>query len=179
MSNNPLGLNRDQLSKALNGSFPVIRAFEQLQLDQAATPSTIEEAAAIANTAFALAAQAVDTLVQIVGALEQLEAAPATVAEALEDQYVPAPVTPILGTIAEQDAESVAITGGNVDGAAIGSAVAASGAFTSLSASLGFGCNGKPPQTTFALGAAATDLPTVIALANNIRLALIADGIAS
>ena len=42
-----------------------------------------------------------------------------------------------------------------------------------------FGTNGKSAQASFALGAAATDLPTVIALANNIRLALIANGIGS
>jgi len=42
-----------------------------------------------------------------------------------------------------------------------------------------FGCNSKTPQGAYALGAASTDLPTVIVLANNIRLALIANGIGS
>lgn len=42
-----------------------------------------------------------------------------------------------------------------------------------------FGCNTKAPQGAFALGAAATDLPTVIVLANNIQAALIANGIGS
>ena len=179
MSNNPLGLNRDQLSKALNGSFPVIRAFEQLQLDQAATPTTIEEAAAIANTSFAVAQQAIESLAQVFAILESLDTAPTTVAEALEDQYVPAYAPPLLGTIAEQDAESVAITGGSIDGTTMGATTAAPGSFTTLSASLGFGCNGAAPQTAYSIGAAATDLPTVIALTNKIRLALIANGIAS
>jgi hypothetical protein len=42
-----------------------------------------------------------------------------------------------------------------------------------------FGCNSKAAQTAYAVGAASTDLATVITLANNLRLALIANGIAS
>lgn len=42
-----------------------------------------------------------------------------------------------------------------------------------------FGCNGKAPQGSYPLGAVATNLATVIVLANNIRAALIADGIGS
>lgn len=54
------------------------------------------------------------------------------------------------------------------------------GLFTgTLSVTGAFGCNTKAPQTAYAVGAAATDLATVITLANNIRLALIANGIAS
>lgn len=41
----------------------------------------------------------------------------------------------------------------------------------------GFGCNGKAPQGSYSLGAPATNLATVIALANNIRQALINNGI--
>lgn len=41
----------------------------------------------------------------------------------------------------------------------------------------GFGCNGQPPRAALALGAAATDLASVITLANNIRTALINNGI--
>jgi hypothetical protein len=43
----------------------------------------------------------------------------------------------------------------------------------------GFGCNGQAPQSAASLGAAATDLASVITLANNIRTALIANGIGS
>jgi len=43
----------------------------------------------------------------------------------------------------------------------------------------GFGCNGKTPQGAATLGAPATNLATVITLANNIRAALIANGIGS
>jgi len=42
----------------------------------------------------------------------------------------------------------------------------------------GFGCNGSAAQTAYTLNAASTDLPTVVALTNQIRLALIANGIA-
>ena len=40
----------------------------------------------------------------------------------------------------------------------------------------GFGCNGSSPQTPFSLGAAATDLPTAIALANKLRTMAINNG---
>lgn len=43
----------------------------------------------------------------------------------------------------------------------------------------GFGCNGKTAQTAVTVNAASTDLATVIALCNQIRAALIADGIAA
>lgn len=49
----------------------------------------------------------------------------------------------------------------------------------SLRSTGAFACNGQAVQTPFALGAAATDLPTVITLANNIRQALINNGIGS
>ena len=61
----------------------------------------------------------------------------------------------------------------------IGSITANTGKFTSITATGAFGCNGKAAQTAFALGAAATDLPTVITLANNMRTALINNGIGS
>lgn len=58
--------------------------------------------------------------------------------------------------------------------AAVVATLSDAGAFT---AKAGFGCNTKTAQGAFTLGAASTDLPTVIALANNIRSALIANGI--
>lgn len=62
---------------------------------------------------------------------------------------------------------------------AIGSTSAAAGSFTSLTASAGFGCNGKTAQTAAALNGPATDLASVIALCNQQRAALIANGIAA
>jgi hypothetical protein len=40
-----------------------------------------------------------------------------------------------------------------------------------------FGCNGQTPQSSYSLGGAASDLTSVVALANNIRTALINNGI--
>lgn len=48
---------------------------------------------------------------------------------------------------------------------------------TGLTAAEAFGCNGATAQTAATLGSAATDLATVITLANNIRTALIANGV--
>lgn len=45
--------------------------------------------------------------------------------------------------------------------------------------SAGFGCNGATPQTAYALGAAATDLASVITLANNLRTLAINNGTGS
>jgi hypothetical protein len=47
----------------------------------------------------------------------------------------------------------------------------------SFQVSLGFAANGNTPQTKASVNAACTDLPTVIALTNQIRAALIANGI--
>lgn len=158
MSKTLQGLNRDQLAKALGGNYAVIRAFEQLVLDNSLTPTTIEEANATANTALAAAGQALDMLVSVLSAVEPLENAPVQIQEPQEEQFIPAVPVPVLGTIAEQDASAVAITGGTV-------------ALTK------FGTSGKPPQDAYTLGDAATDLASVITLVNNIRIALLANGI--
>ena len=42
----------------------------------------------------------------------------------------------------------------------------------------GFGCNGNTAQTKYTVNAASTDLPSVIALCNQLRAALVANGIA-
>ena len=46
-----------------------------------------------------------------------------------------------------------------------------------LQVQTGFGCNTKLPQTAVTVNAASTDLPSVIALCNQLRAALIANGI--
>jgi hypothetical protein len=61
----------------------------------------------------------------------------------------------------------------------IGNRTAASGSFTTLTASSGFGCNGKSAQSAVTVNAASTDLASVIALCNQLRAALIANGIAA
>jgi len=62
---------------------------------------------------------------------------------------------------------------------AIGSRTPAAGSFTTLTASGGFGCNGKSAQSSVTVNAASTDLASVIALCNQLRAALIANGIAA
>ena len=47
----------------------------------------------------------------------------------------------------------------------------------SLTATNGFGCNGKTAQTEYTVNADSIDLATVIALCNQLRAALIANGI--
>lgn len=53
----------------------------------------------------------------------------------------------------------------------------ASLASTGLAVTAGFGCNSKAAQAAVVVNGAATDLPTVIALCNQLRAALIANGI--
>ncbi len=62
---------------------------------------------------------------------------------------------------------------------AVGATTPNTGKFSTLQSVGGFGCNTKTPQTAFALGAAAVDLPTVIILANNLRTMSINNGTGS
>ena len=48
---------------------------------------------------------------------------------------------------------------------------------SAITVTSGFGCNGTTPQAAVTVNAAATDLPTVIALTNQLRAALIANGV--
>ncbi len=59
----------------------------------------------------------------------------------------------------------------------IGNRTPASGSFTTLTTSSGFGCNGKGAQGSVTVNGPATDLPSALALLNQIRAALIANGI--
>ena len=70
-------------------------------------------------------------------------------------------------------------TVGTINNMSLGATTAATVRGTTVTATGAFGCNGKTAQTSAALAAAATDLPTVIALANSIRTALINNGIGS
>ena len=96
-----------------------------------------------------------------------------------------------LGTMSTQGAGAVAITGGTLDGAAIGGTTAAAGKFTTLTSGA-FGANGTAAQTALASGGAAplggtgtaaggwdtaAHRDAAITLLNNIRTALVANGI--
>jgi len=66
------------------------------------------------------------------------------------------------------------LTGGNIaDFTSTGLAVTGS-----TTTSTGFGCNGNAAQTKYTVNAASTDLATVVALCNQLRAALVANGVA-
>ena len=167
---NPL-LDRDTLARLLQGNQVAIRAFERVFSDVGGTlPTTIEEAHALAGQALGVAQAAVASLSLLAEAISQLEGIPAPLPQVAHDDTAP---RAHLGSLASQNADQVEITGGTLDGVAIGQTTRASGAFTT------FGCNSKDPQAAAALGGAATDLASAITLTNNIRAALIANGIGS
>lgn len=130
-----LGLNRNQLAKFLPND-EAIKAFERLFDFQSVSPSTIEEAAALAGTAAAIANQALTLLAGYSVLLDQLRAAPAAVIAPEPDDFTPPTVPTPTGTLGEQDANHVVITGGAIDDTPIGATTQASGAFTTLAASL-------------------------------------------
>lgn len=92
-------------------------------------------------------------------------------------------------TLSATDGATLAIGGGGTLGTAAYTAastyalVAGSStqnfAANALTAAGAFGCNGKAAQASLALGAAATDLATVITLANNLRTMAINNGTGS
>lgn len=187
MSNPSTRVNRDQLSQALNGNYSVIRAFEQLINDASFAPGSAEEAAALAGSALALAQAAVASLSAITEILSSLESAPSTSPYADPDDFTQCPH---LGTIASQNHDAVDITGGK----ASMSTLSLSGQLTStvavgappfvvtstdkvvnLYADRASRADGLGTPSTYP--AAATDLPTVIALANALRTAAINKGL--
>jgi hypothetical protein len=132
VSENLLGLNRDQLAKALGGNYAVIRAFEQIVNDVGGFPSTIEEANALAGTALVVAQSALASLAVLADVLAQIEGAPVTVPQIDTDDTAP---RASLGTIAAQDADAVEVSGGTIDNTPIGTTTAAAAKFTTLTAS--------------------------------------------
>lgn len=136
MSN--LNLPRDLLAKIAQGNPRVIAALEKVLQEVGDTlPSTIEEAQALAAQAQAAATLALAMLTDIAGALAQLAAAPALAPATEVDNHAPALAPPVdtdnhapapgptadaddymprpyLGTMAAQNNDSVAITGGTV-----------------------------------------------------------------
>lgn len=221
MAERKLGLDRQTLAKITGNDPKAIRALEQVFSDVDATPSTVEEAAALAGQALSITQTALAMIEYAQGLLDQLISAPAALPVLDIDDM--APVSQV-GTLGAQNADSVEVTGGSINGATVGASDANTGRFTTVESTVAtgtpplavasatqvanlnvsalqgatwdapaaigsttsnsgkfttFGANGKAPQGAAALGAAATDLPTVITLANNIRAALIANGIGS
>jgi hypothetical protein len=142
-------LNRNQLADVFR-EHDTLRAFEQALYDVDITlPSTIEEANALAGAALAVAQMATAALSALVDSLSMLEGAPAAPPVAEADDMTP---RVHLGTMSTQNEDSVAITGGTIDGTAIGQTTAAVARVTDLTATGKFGCNGKAAQPSVASG---------------------------
>lgn len=196
-------LDRRTLAQLLQGNQQAIIVFEKVLGDVGGTlPSTIEEANALAGQALGVAQIALSMLSLLGEALERLDAAP--IAPPLVDHDDTAPRAH-LGTISSQNADQVELTGGTIDGTAIGATTAAAAKFTTVATSGAITstvATGTSPlviasttkvsnlyvdraataDTAVNLGTAsaypanATDLPSVIALANALKAANIAKG---
>lgn len=151
-------LDRQQLAKFLP-SHEAIRAFEQVFDFTTSTPATLEEVTALASLAISVANQALASLAIYSEQLELLIATPATPPAVELDDFAPALTPIILGTLSEQDANAVAITGGAIDGTTVGTTVASSGAFTTLSASAAVALS--PANANVVLAPAGTGLVTI------------------
>lgn len=126
-----LGLDRQQLAQFLPNA-EAIRAFEKVFDSVNTTPATIEEAATLAGTAAAIANLALSILGDYSELLNRLNMAPAPSVTQESDDFIPAPAPSIAGTLAEQDANAVVITGGTIDGTIIGGSTPAAGTFTTV-----------------------------------------------
>jgi hypothetical protein len=198
---NLLNLPRNVLAQMAQGNQQAVYALEQVLGAVGGTfPSTIEEANALAGSALAVAQTAVASLSVLADALARLESTPIASPQVDADDMVP---RPHLGTITGQNADSVEITGGTIDNTPIGATTAADAKFKKVAASdqitstvatgtaplvvtsttrvanLNVAAAGTADSLTSPTSypAAATDLPTVIALANALRAANIAKGV--
>lgn len=196
-----LNLARDVLAKIAQGNQRAVIALERVFEAVGDTfPSTIEEANALAGSALVVAQSAQAALSLLVEAIARLDATPALVPLIDIDDAAP---RAHMGTIAAQNADSVEITGGAIDGTPIGATTAAAAKFTTISASgqitstvtagtaplvvssttrvanLNVAAAGTADSLTSPTSypSAATDLPTCIALANALRAAAIAKGL--
>ncbi len=199
-----LKLDRRTLAQLLQGNQQAIVVFERMLGDVSTTlPSTIEEANALAGQALGVAQVSVSMLVRLGEVLERLDSAPATPPQVDHDDTSP---RAHLGTMSNQNADQVEIAGGTIDNTSIGQTAAADAKFKKVSASdqiTSTVADGTAPlvvtsktkvvnlyadraataDSAGSLGspsaypANATDLPTVIALANALKAANIAKGV--
>lgn len=199
-----LKLDRRTLAQLLQNNQQAIFVFERMMGDVSSTlPSTIEEANALAGQALGIAQVAVSMLSRLGEVLERLDSVPAAPPQVDHDDTTP---RAHLGTISSQNHDLVEIAGGSIDNTPIGQTTAADAKFKKVSASdqiTSTVADGTAPlvvtsKTKVAnlyvdraatadsagnLGAAtaypanATDLPTVIALANALKAANTAKGV--
>lgn len=128
-----LMLDRQTLARLLQNDHQAIVAFEKVLGDVGdALPSTLEEVTALANAAVASANLAIELLSKMSEQLDLISYIPAQTQSVPDDVYIPAIA---FGTLGQQNADAVEITGGSIDGATIGATSASTGAFTTLTAS--------------------------------------------
>jgi hypothetical protein len=109
-----------------------IAAFEKIFKAVGTTlPSTIEEANALAGQSLAVASQALEMLAALAGELERMATAPSQPPQTEWDDALP---RAHLGTISAQNADSVEVSGGTIDGTTIGVNTAAAAKFTTVAA---------------------------------------------
>jgi hypothetical protein len=199
MPDRPL-LDRTQLARIAENVPQTIAGLEKLLANVAATPATIDEANALAGSALTVAQGAMSLVALMAEALERLESVPATPPHIDPDDTAP---RAHLGTISSQNHDQVEVTGGTIDNTPIGATTAADAKFKKVSASdqisssvptgtapLVIASTTRVPNLNVATAgtadsltspttypANATDLPTVIALANALKAANIAKGV--
>lgn len=127
-----LKLDRKTLASFLPDHQSIV-AFEQIFNDvNSSIPGGIEAAAALANAAVALGNLSLAMLAQQQEQIELLSYQPAVAPVDMQEGYQPASA---FGTLGQQNADAVEVTGGSIDGTTIGASSASSGAFTTLTAS--------------------------------------------
>ncbi|MES2352075.1 MAG: hypothetical protein V4641_31285 [Pseudomonadota bacterium] len=127
-----LKLDRQTLALFLPNHQSIV-AFEQIFNDvENNLPSGVEAATALATAAAALANLALQMVGRQEEQIEQLSFLPAVAQVEPDEPYTPALA---LGTLGQQNADSVEITGGAIDGTTVGATSASTGAFTTLTAS--------------------------------------------
>lgn len=125
-----LKLTREHLAKFLP-DHQTIRAFEQLFDDVNVTiPDASDEANNNAGIALAVANAALAEVANIISELQLALNAPVAEPPIFPDDLAPRLE---IGTIASQNADAVAITGGSIDGATFGATTPGAATFTSIS----------------------------------------------
>lgn len=135
-----LGLDRKVLSDITNGNQEAIKALEQVFGGvNVLLPDQITTAINQASQAMAAVNQALGMLANVAEILDQLAYVPPTAPAVHNNTYYPAVAA---GTLGQQNADSVDITGGTINGTSVGATSPSTGAFTILSA--GAGAVGAP-----------------------------------
>lgn len=171
-----LRLDRAAIAKLAQGVPQTIRALEEIFGDVGGTlPSTIEEANALAGQALAVAQAALASLAVLAEAVAQLDGAPAPLPLVEPDDTAP---RAHLGTLASQNADQVELSGPLTSTVATGAppfVIASTDRVANLNVARAGAADSLTAPTSFPSDA--SDLATVITLANALRAAGIAKGL--